>query len=86
MWNAGTFFSIGRVRGDVIALDEATSRFLSFNVGKVLIFTSNFEVINQILNLEVNGKLYPVIVVEEQVVNNFMQSVCSCKRGEIKPE
>ena len=37
LWNAGTFFSIGRVRGDVIALDEGTSGFLSFNVGKVLI-------------------------------------------------
>ena len=38
------------------------------------------------INLEVNGKLYPVRVVEEQVVNSFMQSVCSGKCGEVKPE
>ena len=55
--------------------------FLSFNIGKLLISTSNFEVINQIINLEVNGKLCIVRVVEEQVVNSFMQSICSCKCG-----
>ena len=87
LWNVGTFFSIGRVPGDVIALDEGTSRFFSFNVGKVLISISIFEVINQMINLEVNGKLYPVRVVKEQVVvNNFMQSVCTCKCGQVKPE
>ena len=85
LWNVGTFFSIGRVPGDVIALDEGTSSFFSFNVGKVLISTSNFEVINQMINLEVNGKLYPVRVVKEQV-NSFMQSVCTGKCREVKPE
>ena len=73
MWNAGTFFSIGRVPGHVIALDEGTSSFFSFNVGKALISISIFEVISQMINLEVNGKLYPVRVVEERVVvNRFM--------------
>ena len=69
------FSLLDRVPGDVIAFDEGTSRFFSFNVGKVLISISTFEVINQMINLEVNGKLYQV---RELLKNKLLLTVlCS---------
>ncbi|KAG5564116.1 hypothetical protein RHGRI_000336 [Rhododendron griersonianum] len=76
VWNSDTFFSIGRNWGEPITLDDATSKGLSFSSGKVQISTNSFGVINQEVNLEVNGKLYPIRVMEEQmVVNNMMREV-----------
>lgn len=79
VWNVDTFFSIGRLWGEVITLDEDTSTRSSLSVGKVKISTKAFEVINHIVNLELNGKVFPVRVVEEQVgVNSFIKAICEC--------
>lgn len=79
LWNAETFFNIGKLWGEIITLNEATSKKTSFSVGKIKISTNAFEVINQSINLEHNGLVYPIRVVEEQVVvNNFMKAVCEC--------
>ncbi|KAG5555628.1 hypothetical protein RHGRI_006319 [Rhododendron griersonianum] len=44
-------------------------------LGKVQISTNFFGAINQGINLEVNGRLYPIRVVEEQfVVNNMIRA------------
>lgn len=80
LWNANTFFNIGKLWGEIITLDEATSKKTSFSVGKVKIYTNAFEVINQSIDLEHDGMIYPIKVVEEQVVvNNFMKAICECK-------
>ncbi|KAG5555655.1 hypothetical protein RHGRI_006342 [Rhododendron griersonianum] len=79
-WNSHTSFSIGRSWGEPITLDNYTSRGLSFSSGKLQISTNFFGAINQEINVEVNGRLYPIRVVEEQfVVNNMMRGVCKCK-------
>lgn len=80
VWNANTFFSIGRIWGEPITLDDDTSKGLSFSSGKVQISTKSLHVINQEIKLEVKGRLYPIWVVEEQiVVNNSVREFCGCK-------
>lgn len=75
LWNADTFRNIGKLWGEVVTLDEAISNKAYFSVGKIKISSSTFEVINHSLNLEHNGVLFPIRVVEEQVVvNNFMKA------------
>ncbi|KAH7863199.1 hypothetical protein Vadar_014651 [Vaccinium darrowii] len=79
LWDANTFFNIGKVWGETITLDEATSKKTSFSMGKIKISTNSFEVINHSLTLEHNGLIFPIRVVEAQVlVNNFMKAVCEC--------
>ncbi|KAG5554540.1 hypothetical protein RHGRI_012181 [Rhododendron griersonianum] len=82
VWNAETFHSIGRIWGEVITLDGATSNCSSFDVGKVKISTNVFEAINQTVDLDFNGKVFPVRVVEEHVgVTNFINASCRCNKG-----
>lgn len=71
LWNCNTFINIGKVWGVVSALDEDTRNLNHFQYGKVKIVTSFMEPINQILNLECKGVLYPVRVCEEvnQIAN-----------------
>lgn len=80
LWNSDTFFGIGRIWGDSIIMDDATLKGLLFFSGKVQIFTKIFRAINAEINLEVDGRLYPIHVMEEQVEsNNMMWSGCVCK-------
>ncbi|KAI7996742.1 hypothetical protein LOK49_LG10G02994 [Camellia lanceoleosa] len=44
---------------------------MSFAVGRVLIFTKCFEMINQMMNVECKGISYPIRVIEEAVGRNF---------------
>ncbi|KAG5562906.1 hypothetical protein RHGRI_005595 [Rhododendron griersonianum] len=82
VWNAETFHCIGIIWGEVITLDGATSNCSSFDVGKVKISTNVFEAINQTVDLDFNGKVFPVRVVEEHVgVTNFINASCRCNKG-----
>lgn len=48
-------------------------------MGKVLISTSQMEMINEVVTVESKGILHQVRVIEEQmVINTFIQSDCSC--------
>lgn len=79
VWNVETFYSISKLWGKVITLDEETSNKSSFAVGKVKISTNAFEIINNIVNLELNDIVYPVRVVEQHVgVTSFVKAVCEC--------
>ncbi|KAE9459311.1 hypothetical protein C3L33_08797, partial [Rhododendron williamsianum] len=78
LWNTGTFFNIGKCWGESTMVDDETSRGSFFSVGKVKILTNKFEAINQVINLENNGKFYPARVIEEQVV------VIDCKKVSCK--
>ncbi|KAL7263541.1 hypothetical protein ACSBR1_001658 [Camellia fascicularis] len=68
LWSCNPFINIGKVWGVVTALDEDTRNLNHFQYGKVKIVTSFMEPINQILNLECKGTLYPVRVCEEQII------------------
>lgn len=82
VWNVETFYSISKLWGKVITLDEETSNKSSFAVGKVKISTNAFEIINNIVNLELNGIVYPIRVVEQHVgVTSFVKAVCECNGG-----
>lgn len=80
LWNHDTFFSIGKIWGEPITLDDATSKGSSFSSGRVQISSKNFGVIDQAINLEIDGRLYPIRVVKKSVtVNNLMRIACNCK-------
>lgn len=54
--------------------------YRSFSSGKVQISTKIFGAINVEINLEVDGRLYSIHAVEEQVgSNNMMWAGCICK-------
>ncbi|GMP50137.1 hypothetical protein CsSME_00016876 [Camellia sinensis var. sinensis] len=85
LWNNNTFTSIGKVWGVVIGLDDDTTRLLSFQCGKVRIATSCMEAINQTIQLECKGVIYPVRVCEEQIiVSHVVQEQCTCNSKEQK--
>ncbi|PSS34892.1 Extensin like [Actinidia chinensis var. chinensis] len=78
-WHATTFIDVGNHWGDVISLDDGTAKCLSFAVGKIKVSTAIMEPINEAINLEVNGVLYPVRVCEEQVVTHLASHTkCNC--------
>lgn len=80
LWNQDTFFNIGKMWGEPITLDDATLKGSSFSSGKVQIETKVFGVIDQVIKLEINGRLYPIRVIEKQiVVNNLTMAACDCK-------
>ena len=54
--------------GDIISLDDGTSKRLRFSVGKIKISTELLENVNQVIFLESKGESYPVKVIENQVV------------------
>ncbi|GFZ09150.1 hypothetical protein Acr_20g0009580 [Actinidia rufa] len=79
VWHAMTFIDVGNHWGDVISLDDGTTKCLSFAVGKIQVSTAIMEPINEAINLEVNGVLYPVRVCEEQIVTNLVSHTkCNC--------
>ncbi|GFY88917.1 hypothetical protein Acr_06g0008570 [Actinidia rufa] len=69
LWHYQTFSEIGKIWGDVIMLAEDTIKNLSFAVGKVLISTTVIESINKTMELDNNGSLSQIRVMEEQLVS-----------------
>ena len=79
LWNYKTFTKIGRNWGEVIMLADETIKNLSFAVGKVLISTTTMDPINRVVELENNGSLTQIRVMEEQlVVNTVLRTECAC--------
>ncbi|KAI7985209.1 Polyadenylate-binding protein 1-like [Camellia lanceoleosa] len=73
-WNAITFSNIGKAWGEIVQLEDETLKGMSFVVGRVLIFTKCFEMINQTMTVEFKGISYPIRVIEEVVGRNFCSS------------
>lgn len=79
LWNNHTFSEIGRNWGDVIMIAEDTIKKVSFAVGKILISTTIMDSINKVVELENNGKLIKIRIMEEQlVVNTVLRTDCAC--------
>ncbi|GFZ18405.1 hypothetical protein Acr_27g0001440 [Actinidia rufa] len=79
LWNLQTFSEIGKIWGEVIMLADDTMKNLSFTVGKVLISTAVMDSINKVMELENNGRISQIRVMEEQlVVNTVLRTNCAC--------
>ncbi|KAA8519301.1 hypothetical protein F0562_013557 [Nyssa sinensis] len=71
----------GKDWGEVITLDDATARGISFMLGKVKICIKVMEAINQVVWIEHTRKKFLVQVVEEQVVVEgvtYLKCLCKC--------
>ncbi|KAH7858671.1 hypothetical protein Vadar_026482 [Vaccinium darrowii] len=66
-WSVATFRKIAQLWGEVLSVDDATVKGTSFAVGKILIAANSWDKINESICLELNGRSFEVIVVEEQV-------------------
>ncbi|CAL5378234.1 unnamed protein product [Camellia sinensis] len=87
LWNCKTFSNIGRSWGEVIGIDEDTSRMRSFQSGKVRIATKCMESINTTITLRCKGVDYPVKVCEDQVViSEVVYKQCKCYSVQPQPE
>ncbi|KAH7833311.1 hypothetical protein Vadar_005032 [Vaccinium darrowii] len=62
--------------GEVLAIDDATAKGLSFAPGKIMIATKKWDRISDIIEIEVKGNFYEIRAVEEQVVIHGHVSVC----------
>lgn len=76
-WNALTFKKIAQLWGEVIEMDEATTKGLSFAAGKVMISTEKWDRIDEVIQVVVKGNPFNVRVVEEQVVIHGHCSFCN---------
>lgn len=87
LWSCKTFSSIGRSWGEVIGIDEDTSKMRSFQSGKVRIATKCMESINTTIILRCKGVDYPVKVCEDQVViSEVVYKQCKCYSIQSQPE
>ncbi|KAL7233551.1 hypothetical protein ACSBR1_017214 [Camellia fascicularis] len=78
LWNSYNIRKIGEVWGQVLCLEGVTSQPLTFVCAKVKISTKSMESINSAVNLECRGRVFPVKVCEEQVIN-LKSGKCSCR-------
>lgn len=79
LWNSDTFFRIGGIWGEPITLDEATSNRFSFSCGRVQICTNVFGSINDEINLEDKGRVYPIKVMEDHgTFSSRIKDLCKC--------
>ncbi|KAH7842930.1 hypothetical protein Vadar_010806 [Vaccinium darrowii] len=74
-WCCATFRIIAQRWGEIVSIEEATAQGLSFAVGKVLISTNVWDRNNEEVHLVIEGNVYVVKVVEEQL---GVQGHCSC--------
>ena len=80
LWNNSILNKIGRIWGEVANFDDDVCHLTSFKSAKVKVTTKSMELINNVINLECNWKIYPVRVCEEQiVVTEVVKKVCKCK-------
>ncbi|KAL7193543.1 hypothetical protein ACSBR2_025198 [Camellia fascicularis] len=80
-FNVNTFKSIGRIRGEVIQIDEDTSMMRSFQFGRVRILTKSMGNINRVIYLSCKGRLFPVRVYE--VMEASHSEFCNTSRCEV---
>ncbi|GFZ13560.1 hypothetical protein Acr_23g0019450 [Actinidia rufa] len=79
MFNEGKMAEIGKSWGEVIMLADDTIKNLSFAVGKVIISTTIMDLINKVMELDNNGSLTQIRVMEEQlVVNTVLRADSAC--------
>ncbi|GMP40634.1 hypothetical protein CsSME_00011001 [Camellia sinensis var. sinensis] len=79
VWNNNTFFSIGRLWGEVTSLADETSNMDNLICGKVRIVTKCMDSINETINLDCKGVLYPIKVCEDQMVTaKMVNKHCIC--------
>ncbi|XP_028056423.1 uncharacterized protein LOC114260478 [Camellia sinensis] len=79
VWNNNTFYSIGRLWGEVTGLADDTSNMENLICGKVRIVTKCMESINKTINLDCKGVLYPIKVCEDQIVTaKVVNKHCIC--------
>lgn len=57
--------------GTFVMVDESTRRNLRYDAGRVLLNTSNLEIINRVLKVKINEVIYHVRMVEEPFSESF---------------
>ncbi|KAL7222744.1 hypothetical protein ACSBR1_024446 [Camellia fascicularis] len=68
LWNTDTFLKIGRVWGEMINMDEETTKSLWFRYGRIKIAMKMMSSINAVIHIKCGDTFYPIRVCEEQVV------------------
>ncbi|KAH7842847.1 hypothetical protein Vadar_009749 [Vaccinium darrowii] len=63
-WHSETFHNIGKLMGEVIKLDEITAKSIAFE-GRMFIVTDQLHCINEMVDLNVKGEVYPIKIVED---------------------
>ena len=62
LWHNTTLFKVGKIWGEIITLDDGTSKGLSLDVGIVKIYTEVLYNINQVIYLESKGVKFQIPV------------------------
>ncbi|GMP41977.1 hypothetical protein CsSME_00011885 [Camellia sinensis var. sinensis] len=65
LWSVNTLKRIGSVWGEVVQLDGDLGQPLTFNSAKICIVMKKMEIINEVVNLECKGQLFPIRLCEE---------------------
>ncbi|KAG5562937.1 hypothetical protein RHGRI_005615 [Rhododendron griersonianum] len=85
VWNTHTFSNISKIWGETVKIDELTAKSLAFDKGRIFILTEQLECINEVVNLNVKGVLYPIKVVEDPVAETTRErrvvSIMKVKNG-----
>ncbi|KAH7843725.1 hypothetical protein Vadar_020084 [Vaccinium darrowii] len=83
VWVAQTFHNIGKLWGDVLALDVYTIKGMAFDRGRIFVATEKFDHINEVIQLEVNGKLIPIRVSKDSYNSVNMEHVDSVLKSSL---
>ncbi|CAL5415164.1 unnamed protein product [Camellia sinensis] len=74
LWSSNTFKEIARLWGELVSLDGHIGTHRSFRCGRFSIITNVMDPITTSINLECNGKIYPIRVFEEQSIEDTSSS------------
>ncbi|KAI8567676.1 hypothetical protein RHMOL_Rhmol02G0140200 [Rhododendron molle] len=88
-WMKVWFTEIGELWGNFVELDNETLRDLSFAKGKVLIATEEPNKIDKWIQLEVQGLIYDVHVIEDYTCvspNDIMETLVASLKAPISKE
>lgn len=69
-WNSQFFEQIVGCLGSFISMDSGSMNGSSFDMARVMIRTSSWEVINRVIKVRINGLFYNIRLIEEPFVEN----------------
>ncbi|GKV31769.1 hypothetical protein SLEP1_g40435 [Rubroshorea leprosula] len=70
-WGPNFFATIGTKWGKFITLDDSTSKKQRFDIGRMLISTSEMDFISKNISIKVNGEPFTIKVMEEEATNGI---------------
>lgn len=71
IWGEDFFKTVAQLLGRYVTIDDSTRDKVRLDVGRVLITTGNPDIINRVLEINVNGMLYSIRVMEESFGDNY---------------